>query len=171
MDLSAYVRDVPDFPVPGIVFKDITPMLAHPAALAHAISALADGLRPLNVQHIVGIESRGFIFGVPLAVKLGVGFSPVRKPGKLPWHTHSEQYALEYGTDTLQIHTDAAKPGQRVAIVDDLLATGGTMAATVKLVEATGAKVVACSVVIELEFLNGRERLGQLPLQRLIGYD
>lgn len=171
MDLSAQIRDVPDFPVPGIVFKDITPMLGNPAALSYAIACLADGLRPLKVDRIVGIESRGFIFGVPLALQLGVGFSPVRKPGKLPWRTHSQQYALEYGTDTLQIHIDAARSGERVAIVDDLLATGGTMAATVKLVEATGAQVVVCAVVIELEFLKGRERLGQLPVQRLLSYD
>jgi len=167
MDLSAYLRDVPDFPKPGILFKDITPLLADPAALAASVDQLADqGWN--GIQRIVGIESRGFIFGVPLAIRMGVGFTPVRKPGKLPWKTYSEEYSLEYGTDTLEIHQDGVEKGEKVLVVDDLLATGGTMEATCRLVESAGAEVAGCATIIELAFLDGRKRLDERRVETLI---
>jgi adenine phosphoribosyltransferase len=169
--LADYLRDVPDFPEPGIVFKDITPLLADAAALQAAVDGLRAATEPLDVQRVVGIESRGFIFGVPLALALGVGFTPVRKPGKLPWKTQSQSYDLEYGRDTLEIHEDGVAPGERVVIVDDLLATGGTMSATVGLVEALGARVVGCAVVVELGFLGGRKRLPGRYVESLLHFD
>ena len=171
--ISSLIRVVPDFPKPGIVFKDITPILADPKAMALIYEALATPyLAPdANVTRVLGIESRGFIFGTPLAHRLGVGFAPVRKPGKLPWKTVAESYALEYGEDTLELHEDAVQKGDRVVLVDDLLATGGTLAAACKLVERLGAEVVGCSVLVELGFLDGRKRLGDRPLHSLIRYD
>ncbi|MCK5944820.1 MAG: adenine phosphoribosyltransferase [Planctomycetes bacterium] len=156
MDLASLLRDVPDFPKPGILFKDITPMLASPEAMHAAVDRLA-ALDCGKVDKVAAIESRGFLFGVPLAMKLGVGFVPIRKPGKLPWRTNRVEYVLEYGTDAVEIHEDAVQQGERVLLVDDLLATGGTMAAAVQLVEACGGTVAACAFVIELAFLKGRQ--------------
>ncbi len=169
-DLSRLIRDVPDFPKPGIVFKDITPLLADPQGLRLAISTLVSKVGDLELDRIVGIESRGFIFGVPLALELGLGFTPVRKPGKLPWRTQSQAYDLEYGKDKLEIHEDGVHPGDRILVVDDLLATGGTMSATLGLVEALGAQVVAVAVVIELSVLNGRQRLPGRRVEALLSY-
>jgi len=165
-----YIRDVPDFPKPGIIFKDITPLLANGNAFSAVVSELACQVGP-NVDAIVGIESRGFIFGAALAQQLGVGLITVRKPGKLPADVHSVEYELEYGVDRLEIHRDALSAGHRVVIVDDLLATGGTAAATVQLVEALGAEVAACLFVIELAFLNGRRALGDLPVSSLLNVE
>ncbi|MGC6488651.1 MAG: adenine phosphoribosyltransferase [Planctomycetota bacterium] len=171
MDLAAYLRDVPDFPKPGILFKDITPMLAAPEAMTAATEQLA-GLEFGAIDKVAGIESRGFLFGVPLAMKLGIGFVPIRKPGKLPWKTHRVEYELEYGTDAVEIHQDAVQPGERVLIVDDLLATGGTMAAAADLVEACGAEVAGCAFVVELAFLQARaSKLAGRPCASLICLD
>jgi adenine phosphoribosyltransferase len=169
--LARLVRDVPDFPEPGIVFKDITPLLADPVGLRTVVSALADAARdesgaPL-VDKIAGMEARGFLLGAPVALELGVGFVPVRKPGKLPRDTHAVSYALEYGEATLEVHRDAFTPGQRVLLVDDVLATGGTARATRELVEACGASVLGLAVLMELSFLPGRETIGDLPLTAL----
>ena len=159
MDLKAYIRDIPDFPKPGILFKDITPLLADPEAFAFALQEMEKIVRPLEPDRILAIESRGFIFGGALAARMGVGFIPVRKPGKLPFTTIRETYDLEYGKDSLEIHHDAIRPGQKVVVVDDLLATGGTALATVRLAEKLGAKVAGLVFLIELEFLHGRDRL------------
>jgi adenine phosphoribosyltransferase len=164
------IRDVPDFPKPGILFKDITPMLADGRALGYAIDLLAETLGAAKPTAIVGIESRGFLFGAPLAKQLGVGFVPVRKPGKLPYKCRSVSYALEYGTDRLEIHEDALGAADRVFILDDLLATGGTMAATCELVEHSGAKVLGCRFLIELGFLAGRTRLKGHDCRALLVY-
>jgi len=164
-----YIRDVPDFPKPGIVFKDITPLLANGEAFASAISEMAL-LVSSDVDAIVGIEARGFIFGAALAQKLGLGLITVRKPGKLPAGVHSIEYELEYGFDRLEIHRDALSAGHRVLVVDDLLATGGTAAATVKLVGQLGAIVDACLFVIELDFLHGRKALPGTPVKSLVHY-
>jgi adenine phosphoribosyltransferase len=166
--IQRYIRDVPDFPKKGILFKDITPLLASPAGLEEVISGMANEVDPKSFDLVCGIESRGFIFGAALAHHLGKGFIPIRKPGKLPWKTASESYQLEYGTDTIEIHVDAAKKGQGVLMVDDLLATGGTMQAALKLVRAIGGKPVACAFVIELGFLDGRKRLGDVPIHSLM---
>jgi adenine phosphoribosyltransferase len=170
--IESLIRDVPDFPKEGIVFKDITPILADAKASALIYDAMSAPYLDANEQIdlVLGIESRGFIFGTPVAQALGVGFAPVRKPGKLPWKTVSQSYQLEYGEDTLELHQDAIQEGQRVVIVDDLLATGGTMEAACKLVEVLGGVVVGCSFLIELGFLNGRERLGERPVHSLIRY-
>jgi adenine phosphoribosyltransferase len=157
--LRALVRDIPDFPQPGVVFKDITPMLAEPAALRAAVDGLAEPFLGHGVERVVGIEARGFILAAPVAERLGAGFVPVRKPGKLPWRTEQITYALEYGTDALEVHLGAVEPGQRVLIVDDVLATGGTAASTATLLERLGAEVVGLSFLIELGFLGGRDRL------------
>jgi adenine phosphoribosyltransferase len=170
IDLRDYIRDVPDFPKPGIMFKDITPLLKAPAAFnatVERLSAPFEGERELKV---VAIESRGFIFGAAVAQRLGAGFIPVRKPGKLPWKTHRSEYALEYGTDALEIHEDAFGPGDRVVVIDDVLATGGTAAAAGDLVRRLGADVLAYSIVIELTFLNGREKLGGTPVNVAVHY-
>lgn len=159
IELASYIRDVPDFPKPGILFKDITTLLKDPQAFRQAIDLLTEAFRPDNVDIVVGMESRGFIFGAPLAYNLGAGFVPVRKLGKLPAETVRVEYALEYGTNTLEIHTDAIQPGQRVLVVDDLLATGGTVVATVDLIERLGGIVVGYGFLMELLFLHGRERL------------
>ena len=170
--IQKLIRDVPDFPKPGITFKDITPLLADPQAMALVYEAMAAPFLAGDpkVDRVLGIESRGFIFGTPLAQRLGVGFAPVRKPGKLPWRTVSESYALEYGTDTLQLHEDAVVKGENVLVVVDLLATGGSLRATCRLVERLGAKVAACSVLIELGFLQGRKNLEGRRVHSVIRY-
>lgn len=166
--IQRYIRDVPDFPKKGILFKDITPLLQSPAGLKEVVGDLAKLVDPASYEIVCGIESRGFIFGTALAHHLGKGFVPIRKPGKLPWKTASESYQLEYGSDTLEIHLDACKPGQGVLLVDDLLATGGTAEAALKLVRRIGGKPVACAFVIELGFLNGKQRLGDIPVHTLM---
>ncbi|SFI15288.1 adenine phosphoribosyltransferase [Planctomicrobium piriforme] len=171
MDLRPHIRDVQDFPKPGILFRDITPLLAHPEAFRAAIGKMADHYRGQNIKAIAAAEARGFIFAAPLALELNAGFVPVRKPGKLPFETQSFHYELEYGTDTLEIHTDAFAPGDKVLLVDDLLATGGTMNACAKLVERSGAIVVGCAFVIELTFLKGREKLVPYDVFSLLAYD
>ncbi len=168
MNLQEYLRDVPDFPKPGIVFKDITPLLRDPEAFRTSIARLVDLARDLEPTVIAGIESRGLLFGAPLALELGIGFVPIRKKGKLPAETTSVEFALEYGTDTLEIHTDGVDKGQRVVVVDDVLATGGTAAAACELVEKVGGHVSGCVFLLELGFLNGREKLGSRNLQSLI---
>ena len=170
VDFKSLIRDVPDFPKPGILFKDITPLLSDAAGLKAALDALANPYSNAGITAVVGMESRGFIFGVPVADRLGVGFVPVRKPGKLPSDTVSEEFTLEYGTDTLEIHKDALKPGDKVLIIDDLLATGGTAKATINLVKKLGAEVAGIGFVIELAFLNGKEALGDTPVHSLITY-
>ncbi|MFT4539980.1 MAG: adenine phosphoribosyltransferase [Planctomycetota bacterium] len=166
--IEKYIRDVPDFPKAGILFKDITPLLQSPEGLKASILGLAELVDPSSYDLICGIESRGFIFGTALAHHLGKGFLPIRKPGKLPWKTASESYELEYGTDTLEIHTDATGEGGRILMIDDLLATGGTMEAALKLVRRVGGIPVAAAVVIELGFLPGRDRLGDVPTFSLL---
>jgi adenine phosphoribosyltransferase len=166
--IQSYIRDVPDFPKKGILFKDITPLLQSPTGLKEAIAGLAAFVDPKSYDLVCGIESRGFIFGATLAHHLGKGFIPIRKPGKLPWKTASESYELEYGTDRIDIHLDACKPNQGILLVDDLLATGGTMDAAIKLVRRIGGKPVACAFVIELGFLGGRKRLGDIPVHSLM---
>ena len=170
-DLTAYIRDVPDFPKPGIVFKDITPLLKDPGALESAIQALAAPYRDANLVSVAAIESRGFIFAAAVACELGCGFVPLRKPNKLPAETTSATYELEYGTDTIEIHVDAIHPGDRVAIIDDVIATGGTAAAAVELVEALGGNLVGISFLIDLAFLGGTAKLGDYPIHRVITYD
>ncbi len=159
MQLTDHIRDVQDWPKPGIVFKDITPLLADPAALALAVELMINPFRDMHVDVVAGAESRGFIFGTALAQAMNAGFIPIRKPNKLPWKTHSMTYELEYGSDELQIHQDAIKPGQRVLLADDLLATGGTMKACCDLVDKFGGELVGITFLIELGFLNGRDRL------------
>ncbi len=171
MDLKSKIRVVPDFPEPGISFKDITTLLQDGPALREAVRMMADAFRDDRVDVVVGVESRGFIFGSPIAYELGVGFVIVRKPGKLPSDTYRVEYALEYGTDALEMHKDAIKPGQRVLIVDDLLATGGTIAAAADLVRRAGGEIVGYSFLIELAYLNGRERLKGERIHALVRYD
>jgi adenine phosphoribosyltransferase len=168
--LRARVRDVPDFPKPGILFRDLTPLMGDGPSLRVCIEMLAERIQPHRPEVIVAVESRGFIFGAPVAALLGLGFAPVRKPGKLPYRTHRRSYDLEYGTDSLEMHADAVVPGSRVAIIDDLLATGGTAAATVALVEQQGARVVGATFVVELGPLKGRERLAGVAVDSLIQY-
>ncbi len=165
------VRDIADFPTPGVVFKDITPLLSHPQAFAGVVDGLVDGFRAQAVDQVVGIEARGFILAGPVAYRLEAGFVPVRKAGKLPSAVEGEAYALEYGTDLLEIHADALRPGTRVLIVDDVLATGGTAAATARLVERLGAEVVGLAFVLELGFLAGRARLPGRQVVSLVTYD
>jgi adenine phosphoribosyltransferase len=164
------VRDVPDFPKPGILFRDLTPLMGDGAALRACVAALGERVAAHRPDVVVAVESRGFIFGAPVAAALGLGFAPVRKPGKLPSRTVRRTYDLEYGTDSLEMHADAVKPGTRVVIVDDLLATGGTAAATVELVREQGAIIVAAAFVVELTLLTGRARLAGLPVDALIAY-
>lgn len=170
-DFSALVRDIPDFPEPGIVFKDISPVLADPAAFAALVAAMADPFRDLGVTKVAGIEARGFTLATPVAGRLGAGFIPIRKPGKLPYETVREEYTLEYGTDALEMHTDAAHEGEKVLVVDDVIATGGTAAAAVRLLRRVGADVVGFSVFIELAFLNGVEQLDGVRVNALLSYD
>jgi adenine phosphoribosyltransferase len=165
------IRDIPNFPKPGIVFKDITPLLANGPLFAKTIDILGERYQKQNIDTVLGIESRGFIIGAALAYRLGAGFSVVRKPGKLPYQTHSESYELEYGTDSLEIHIDAIAPRARVIIADDLIATGGTAAATAALVTKIGATVIECAFVIELSFLNGRRKLQPHGVYSLLQYD
>jgi adenine phosphoribosyltransferase len=168
--LTTLIRDVPDFPKPGILFKDITPLLANGPALRESTAAMADPFRLVRIDHVVGIESRGFILGALVARELGVGFLPVRKPNKLPAEKTTIEYALEYGTDRLEIHTDACNPRDRVLIVDDVLATGGTAKATCDLVERIGAEVAGLSFLVVLEFLKGRERLPGRQIQTVLRF-
>ena len=168
--LKKLIRDVPDFPKEGIIFKDITPLIGDKEGLSTTLDLLAEPFVKKKITAVCGMESRGFIFGVPVAERLGVGFVPVRKPGKLPAETLSEEYALEYGTDSLEIHKDALSSNDQVLIIDDLLATGGTAEATVKLIRSTGALVVAVAFVIELAFLDGRQKLRDIPIHSLISY-
>ncbi len=169
-DLKGLIRDVPDFPKKGIVFKDITTLLAQPTAFADAIERMAALHRDRGIDRVVAIEARGFILGAPLALKLGAGFVPVRKKGKLPHATIEETYALEYGQDTLQMHRDALIRGHRVLVVDDVLATGGTAAAVARLVATLGAEIVECVFLMELGFLGGRARLKGIPTHSLLVY-
>jgi adenine phosphoribosyltransferase len=169
-ELKATIRDVPDFPKPGILFKDITPLLARPAAFRTITEMLAERVRSRGAQGLVAIESRGFLFGAALAAQLGLPLQLVRKPGKLPYQTVSMSYELEYGKDEVQIHVDAIDSGVAYAVVDDLIATGGTAAATANLVEMRGGRVCCCAFVIELGFLRGRERLGDRPVDALISF-
>lgn len=171
MNLKDYIRNVPDFPKPGIMFRDITPLLSAPEAFRFAIRQFADRYRSAKPTAILAAESRGFIFAAPLAIELGAAFVPVRKPGKLPFKTRRFQYDLEYGTDTLEMHVDAIEPGSRVLLVDDLLATGGTIEACVKLAEESRAEVVGLAFLIELTFLNGRDRLKNHDIYSLLKYD
>ncbi len=168
--IADHIRDIEDFPKPGITFKDITPLLAHADALAATISGLSEPFADLGITKVVGMEARGFIFGTPVAVALGAGFVPVRKAGKLPWSVHRQEYQLEYGTDLLEIHQDAVSADDRILIVDDVLATGGTAAATVELLGQSGASVVALAFVMELAFLDGRSALGDAAVSALVSY-
>jgi len=169
--LRLLVRDIPDFPRPGIVFKDITPVLASPEGLDAAVGSLADYARDLDVDVVIGAEARGFLLGPALARELGAGFVLARKPGKLPHETVRAEYLLEYGTDALELHSDAVASGARVLVHDDLLATGGTARALCELVETAGGEVVACAFLLELAFLNGRQRLAPYPVASLLSYD
>jgi len=164
--IKARVRDIPDYPQPGVMFKDITPLLADGPALAAVVSALAGGYE--GVDKVAGIEARGFILAAPVAIQLGAGFVPVRKQGKLPGPTYAQSYDLEYGSATIEVHQDAFGPGERVLIVDDVLATGGTGAATAELVRKAGAEVTGFAVILELSFLHGRPRLPDVPIRSLL---
>jgi adenine phosphoribosyltransferase len=169
-DIERAIRNVPDFPKPGIQFKDITPLLADARLFAGAIDLLTEKFAPGSVDAVVGIDARGFIFAAAAAVRLKAGFVPVRKKGKLPYQTIEQDYALEYGHATVAIHTDAIKPGSRVLLVDDLLATGGTSAAAVALVKKLGCEILEAGFLIELKFLNGREKLAGIPIRSLVTY-
>ena len=171
MDLRAHIRDIPDFPKPGIVFKDLTPLLLHPPALEHTVELLSRYASELDVDLVVAAEARGFILGGANASRSGAGFIPARKPGKLPAEVDSVEYALEYGLDALEVHNDALAGGARVLVHDDLLATGGTARAVCDLVERAGAQVVGCAFVIELAFLDGRDQLEGYDVRSLIRYD
>jgi len=170
-DFAQHIRSIPDFPKAGINFKDITTLLKDGPAFARSIKAMADPFRDAGVEIVAGAEARGFIFGTPIAMELGVGFIPIRKPGKLPAETVSVSYELEYGTDSVEMHKDAVQPGQKVLLVDDLLATGGTAEAMVKLVEAAGGTVAGITFLIELAFLKPRERFAGYQVSSLISYD
>ena len=171
LDLSAYIRNVPDFPKPGIQFKDITPLLQSGPAFRYVIDGWKERYATKQLDAIVGVDARGFIFGTALAYAMGLPFIPVRKKGKLPHDTFSEDFELEYGTDTLEVHIDAVSPGHRVVLVDDLLATGGTMVAVTKLVEKLGAKIEEIACVVELTTLGGRERLAPYRVHALIQFE
>ena len=170
IQLGDWIRDVPDFPKPGILFKDITPLLANPVALAGAVREMVDPFRNELIDHVVAVEARGFLFGAPMALDLGVGIIPVRKPGKLPFETRRFEYELEYGSDALEIHTDSVRPGDKVLVADDLLATGGTVAACCELLEQCGAEVIGCSFLIDLTFLGGAERIAPHRVSSVIRY-
>ncbi|MCX7920046.1 MAG: adenine phosphoribosyltransferase [bacterium] len=170
MNLVQYIRDLPDWPKPGIIFRDITPLLKDKTAFAAAINWISEPYLHQPVDLIVGIESRGFILASGVAYRLGVGFVPARKPGKLPWKTVTASYQLEYGTDSLQIHQDAIEPKQKVVIIDDVLATGGTLSATIELVNKLQGEIVEIVTLIELTFLQGRQKLGNYPYRSLIRY-
>ena len=170
-DLRALIRDIPDFPMPGIVFKDITPLLLDPHAVDTAVEGIAEWAGPRGVDFVVAAEARGFILGAAIARDLGVGFVPARKPGKLPHETISAEYILEYGVDALEMHADALAGGPRVLLHDDLLATGGTARALAELIEGAGAEIVGCAFLVELTFLGGRERLAGYDVHALLSYD
>lgn len=169
--LATLVRDVPDFPLPGITYRDISPILGDGGALAETIDGMAAPWAGAGITKVAGIEARGFIVAAPIAVRLGAGFAPVRKPGKLPWHVHQERYDLEYGSDGLEVHADALVAGDRVLVVDDVLATGGTAAAAIRLVERLGATVAGVTVILELAGLAGRDRLVGHDVHALVTYD
>jgi adenine phosphoribosyltransferase len=171
VNLEGFIRDVPDFPKKGIVFKDITPLVGDPAALRDAADRMAAPFRGRGVQHVAGVESRGFIFATLLAERLGAGLIPIRKPGKLPWKTIRKEYDLEYGSAAVEVHTDAFKPGAKVLIADDLLATGGTVAAVCDLVRQLKGEIVGVTFVVELAFLHGRQKLPGLDVHSLVQYD
>lgn len=164
------IRDVQDFPKPGIVFKDITPILGDHALLQRSIDLLTETAQGQKIDKVVGIDARGFIFGAPVALALGAGFVPVRKKGKLPWNTYQQDYSLEYGENTVEIHQDAIQPGDKVLLIDDLLATGGTASAAVKLLDKLGADIVSVSFLIELSFLNGRDAINHPTINSIIHY-
>jgi adenine phosphoribosyltransferase len=168
--LRTYVRDVADYPKEGVTFRDITPLLGDAAAFAQAVSGIVDEFQGVAVDRVVGVESRGFIFGAAVAYRIGAGFVPVRKPGKLPWAVVREEYELEYGTDKLEIHRDAIHPGERILIIDDVLATGGTAAATATLVETLGGVIAGLGFLLEIDDLGGRARLGDRPVRSLLKY-
>jgi len=170
MNLKAYIRDIPDFPKAGILFRDITPLLADKTALAEAVSALAEPFKDANVGYVAAVEARGFIFGSAVAKELNVGFIPLRKTGKLPYTTESVTYQLEYGEDTIEVHSDAMKSGDRVLMLDDLLATGGTMSAACQLVEKLGAEIAGLSFLIELTDLAGRRKLPDYPIHVVMAF-
>ena len=169
-EIASAIRNVPDFPKPGIQFKDITPVLADARLFAGSVDLLIDGLKPGMVDAVVGIDARGFIFAAAAALRLGAGFVPIRKKGKLPFTTHEQDYALEYGHATVAIHTDALRPGSRVLLIDDLLATGGTAAAAAALVQRLGAQILRISFLIELGFLHGRDKLKGYPIDSVVVY-
>ena len=169
-EIERAIRNIPDFPKPGIQFKDITPVLADPRLFSDSIDLLIDGFKPGQVDAVVGIDARGFIFASAAAIRLEAGFVPVRKKGKLPYQTHEEEYDLEYGTATIAMHIDALKPGSKVLLIDDLLATGGTAAAAASLVKKLGAQILEISFLIELKFLNGRERLKGQRVRSIVAY-
>ena len=169
--LSDYVRDIPDFPKPGILFRDITPLRARPQAFRQAVEAMAERFRNREIDAVAAAEARGFLFAAPLALELGIPLIPIRKPGKLPYKTLSHTYELEYGSDTLQIHADAIEPGAHVLVVDDLLATGGTIDACCRLVEKAGGTVAGCAFLIELAALRGVEKIGRYETFSLIRYE
>lgn len=171
LNLASYIRDIPDFPKPGILFKDITPLLADYRAFRESIDRLAEYYRGQSIDVVTAAEARGFLLAAPLALELQIGFVPIRKPGKLPYHKRSYSYELEYGTDTLEMHIDGVEAGQRVLVVDDLLATGGTVEACCRMIEECQAEVVGCAFLIELAFLNGARRLAPRPVFSLIRYD
>jgi adenine phosphoribosyltransferase len=171
IDLKKYIRDIPDWPKKGILFRDITPLLLNPKAFAAAVDALCAGFADTGVEYVAAVEARGFIFGSAVAERLGAGFVPIRKKGKLPWQTESITYDLEYGTDTLEVHSDAVGSGEKVLMVDDLLATGGTMAAACKLIEKIGGTVAGITFLIELAALQGREKIADYKATSIISYD
>ena len=170
LNLEEYIRSIPDWPKPGILFRDITPLLGDPNAFAAAVAALCDNFRDAGVEYVAAVEARGFIFGAAVAEKLAAGFVPIRKKGKLPAETQSVTYDLEYGTDTLEVHSDALRKGARVLMVDDLLATGGTMAAACKLIEKIGGRIVGITFLIELSDLAGRDKLAGRKIHTVISY-
>ncbi|HEX7168544.1 MAG TPA: adenine phosphoribosyltransferase [Acidimicrobiales bacterium] len=169
--LKEFIRDIPDFPKPGVVFKDFTPLLASAEAFKATIDAMCEPFDGLQIDKVLGVEARGFILAAPVAYRFGAGFVPVRKAGKLPWHIEKEQYELEYGTDLLEIHRDALAPGERTLVIDDVMATGGTAAATIRLVEKLGGEVAGLGFVIELGFLGGRDKLGDHEAHALLTYE
>jgi adenine phosphoribosyltransferase len=168
--LRGRIRDVPDFPSPGIVFRDLTPLLGDVEALRFSVDSLADAFAGRRIDRVVGVEARGFIFAAPVAYRIGAGFVPVRKPGKLPWRTEAEEYSLEYGVDRLEMHGDGVLPGEQVLVVDDVIATGGTAQATVRLIERLGATVAGLAFVVELTYLAGREKLDGYDVVSLVTY-
>jgi adenine phosphoribosyltransferase len=170
MDIKSYIRDIPDYPKPGILFRDLTTLLRHPDALRYTLDKLSQKCAVLDVDYVVGIESRGFIFGAPIAEKLSAGFVPVRKPGKLPAAVYTVEYELEYGSDRLEMHQDAIPAGSRVLIIDDVIATGGTARATAQLVQQAGADLAAFGFIVELTGLGGRQQLPEVPIVTLVEY-